>query len=75
MAQMRAWHLEWILRSYSRHYNGHRLHQGISQEIPLPTSPCSLMAATPGHDLQSHPRHIRRHDRLGGLVHEYELVA
>ena len=70
-----ARHLERILRSHSRHYNGHRPHQGISQEIPVPTSPGSLMAATPGQDLQFHARHIRRHDRLGGLIHEYELAA
>ena len=27
-------HLERVLRSYARHYNGHRPHQGIAQEIP-----------------------------------------
>jgi transposase InsO family protein len=68
-------HLERILPSYPRHYNGHRPHQGISQEIPVPTSPSSLMATTPEQDLQSHSQHIRRHDRLGGLIHEYELAG
>ena len=65
-------HLERVLRSYARHYNQHRPHQGISQEIPVPTSPSPLMSATPG---QSQRRHIRRRDRLGGLIHEYELAA
>lgn len=29
-----ARHLERVLRSYVRHYNDHRPHQGIDQEIP-----------------------------------------
>jgi len=68
-------HLERILRSYSRHYNGHRPHQGISQEIPGPTPSHSLMAGALEQKLQHCPRHLRRRDRLGGLIHEYELAA
>jgi putative transposase len=49
-------HLERILCSYARHYNGHRPHQGISQEITAPKQPSSR-------------------DRLGGLIHEYEVAA
>ena len=42
-----ARHLERILRTYARHYNGHRPHQGISQEIPAPhTHPSSLVAVS-----------------------------
>ena len=72
-------HLERILRSYARHYNGHRPHQGLSQEIPAPESPLPLQVvptsdSRPRH-LRHHPGRIRRHDRLGGLIHEYELVA
>ena len=68
-------HLERILRSYVRHYNGHRPHQGISQEIPAPhTHPSSLVAA-PSQSAQANLRRIRRRDRLGGLIHEYELAA
>jgi len=73
-------HLERILRTYMRHYNGHRPHQGICQQIPgtgsgtrLTTSPSPL-----GDTDQPHPRRlprIRRNDRLGGLIHEYELVV
>jgi len=38
-------HLERILHSYARHYNGHCLHQDISQAIPAPhTHPSSLIA-------------------------------
>ncbi len=54
------------------HYNQHRPHQAISQEIPVPRSPSPPMSAIPG---QPQSRHIRRRDRLGGLIHEYELAA
>jgi hypothetical protein len=70
-----ARHLERILRSYARHYNGHRPHLGIYQEIPAPhTHPSSLVAAR-SQSAQANLRRIRRRDRLGGLIHEYELVA
>ncbi len=74
-----ARHLERVLRSYVRHYNGHRPHQGISQEIPRPrrsTPPMPRPSLDETH--RRHPRNlegVRRHDRLGGLIHEYELVA
>jgi hypothetical protein len=69
-----ARHLERILRSYARHYNGHRPHQGISQEIPAPTLP-SFVSATSVQPSHSDWLHVRRRDRLGGLIHEYELAA
>jgi putative transposase len=34
-------HLQQILRSYACHYNGHRPHQGLSQEIPAARENCS----------------------------------
>ncbi len=72
-------HLERILRSYARHYNGHRPHQGISQMIPAREHTVPLLvAANPvsrhAH-LPHHPSQIRRRDRLGGLIHEYELAG
>ena len=75
-----AWHLERVLRSYVRHYNGHRPHQGISQEIPGARPSALLMMPLPSpDDGDRHHRRllqrVRRHDRLGGLIHEYELVA
>ena len=70
-----ARHLERVLRSYARHYNGHRPHQGISQEIPRPTPSSLRSSVAPGQDLQSRSRRIRRRDRLGGLIHEYERAA
>jgi transposase InsO family protein len=72
-------HLERVLRSYTRHYNNHRPHQGISQEIP--SSP-ELMKPVPRNDdprgplgSRQHRLQIRRRDRLGGLIHEYEWAA
>jgi len=72
-------HLERILRSYARHYNGHRPHQGLAQEIPAPDRAVPLQAVpisdSRHRHLRHHPRRIHRHDRLGGLIHEYELVG
>jgi transposase InsO family protein len=70
-----ARHLEQILRSYARHYNGHGPHQGLSQEIPAPTLPSSMSAATFVQPSHSDRLHVRRRDRLEGLIHEYELAA
>jgi len=75
-----ARHLERILPSYVRHYNGHRPHQGISQEIP--EAPQSTLTMIPPPSIHGgHRQHrrdlqgVRRRDLLGGLIHEYELVA
>jgi transposase InsO family protein len=77
---MNRTHLERILRSYARHYNGHRPHQGLSQEIPAPERTPRLSAIEDSSDspyrwLRDRPVRLRRHDRLGGLIHEYELAA
>jgi putative transposase len=72
-------HLERVLRSYACHYNGHRPHQGLSQEIPAMERTVPL-AVGPGSDarhrqLRRYSGLIRRYDRLGGLIHEYERAA
>ena len=72
-------HLERILRSYAHHYNGHRPHQGLSQEIPASES-TTQFAVEPISDvsqrhLRRHSGQVRRDDRLGGLIHEYERAA
>ncbi len=75
---MNARHLEQVLRSYAGHYNGHRPHQGISQQIPAReqlATPRALLPADPIRSCRCHPHRVRRHDRLGGLIHEYERVA
>ena len=56
-----------MLREYVADYNTHRPHRSLEQQPPLvETDPLS------GHD---HAWHARRRDRLGGLLHEYELAA
>ena len=75
-----ARHLERVLRSYVRHYNGHRPHQGISHEIPKAPQSASMVTSRPTlpEGRRQHRRNlprVRRRDRLGGLIHEYELMA
>ena len=60
-------HLEGVLRTYTAHYNGQRPHRGL--ELKTPDS-------RPDPDPWSaEGARVRRHDLLGGLIHEYELVA
>src|ERR1019366_4276195 len=65
-------HLERVLRSYADHYNGYRPHQGLSQEIPaaeITVLPVGEQNSDDGRRRNRHRRTIRRHDRLGGLIH------
>jgi putative transposase len=59
-------HARGVLREYERHYNTHRPHRTLDQAAPL--RPLPHWATTEIHD-------VRRHDRLGGLLHEYQQVA
>jgi transposase InsO family protein len=72
-------HLECVLRSYACHYNGHRPHQGISHEIPAMERTVPLAVGPASDARHRHLRRysglIRRYDRLGGLIHEYERAA
>jgi putative transposase len=61
-------HLERVLRDYVEHYNTHRPHRALEQRPPLANPP----PVPPRGDAL---RRLRRRDRLGGLVHEYELAA
>ncbi len=78
---LNAGHLERVLRSYVRHYNGHRPHQGLSQAIPAPETippPTTTVKSVATGEYRHRRRlsaQIRRNDRLGGLIHEYERVA
>jgi putative transposase len=60
-------HLERVLREYVAHYNTHRPHRSLQQRPPL----LKQIAAVADDD---HCR-VHRHDRLGGLLHEYQLAA
>jgi hypothetical protein len=60
-------HLMMVLREYEDFYNSHRPHRALGQAAPLRPLPGGIT------DLD-HFR-IRRHDRVGGVIHEYRLVA
>jgi hypothetical protein len=59
-------HLLHALGEFEEFYNGHRPHQGIANAGPLQPLPAPLV--TPD---QIASLHIRRRDRLGGVLHEY----
>jgi transposase InsO family protein len=63
-------HLLHALREFEHFYNGHRPHQGIANGQPLHALPIRI--ADP-HMLTE--LNIRRRDRLGGILHEYEHAA
>jgi hypothetical protein len=57
----------WILREYETFYNSHRPHRVLRQAAPLRPLPANVV------DLEQ--IRVRRHDRIDGVLHEYELVA
>jgi putative transposase len=62
-------HLETVLAEYIEHYNSHRPHRSLGQAAP------SALDSTPEHDTDPDLARLRRTDRLGGLIHEYRMVA
>ena len=60
-------HLMLVLREYEDFYNSHRPHRALGQAAPL----------RPLADRVTDLDHFRvqRHDRAGGVIHEYRLVA
>ncbi|WP_255436128.1 integrase core domain-containing protein [Salinispora sp. H7-4] len=63
-------HLLHALREYEHHHNQHRPHRGIANARPLRPLPKPITDPTTLTHL-----HVHRHDRLGGLLHEYENAA
>jgi transposase InsO family protein len=63
-------HLVHALREYERFYNHHRPHQGLTNARPLRPSPAPITDFGPATPLRIH-----RHDRLGGILHEYKHAA
>ncbi|MBV9729193.1 MAG: transposase [Pseudonocardiales bacterium] len=59
-------HLEHVLAEYVAHFNDHRPHRALHQAAPLRPLPSPAPPSDP---------HLRRRDRLGGLIHEYAQVA
>jgi transposase InsO family protein len=59
-------HAAAVLTEYAEHYNSHRPHRMLGQAAPLRPLPQPTTRDT---------NTVRRHDRLGGLLHEYQQVA
>jgi transposase InsO family protein len=65
-------HLQHVLAMYVAHYNEHRPHRALQQRPPLTQPPpADQRGLGEAIDLQR----VRRHDLLGGLIHEYQLAA
>jgi putative transposase len=62
-------HLESVLGEDVEHDNRHRPHRFLSQQAP------SKADITPALIGDVNAEHLRRTDVLGGLIHEYRLVA
>jgi putative transposase len=63
-------HLLHALRQFERFYNSHRPHQGIANSRPLHPLPSPIT-----DPVQITHLDIRRHERLGGILHEYRHAA
>jgi putative transposase len=59
-------HAAAVLREFERHYNDHRPHRTLGQAAPSRPLPRRATTEIPK---------IKRRDRLGGLLHEYQQVA
>jgi hypothetical protein len=62
-------HLEKVLVEYLLHYNGHRPHRGLWQLSPFTIGVPPELIGEPD------PIDLRRTEILGGVIHEYRLVA
>ena len=67
-------HLESVVRVYADHYNEHRQHRSLAHQPPLAQPAPMIAERTPIRETLPLDR-LRRHDRLGGLLHEYKLAA
>jgi hypothetical protein len=64
------YHLRRALRQYEQFYSAHRAHQAMMQAAPLRAVPAPITDRGRIAHLD-----IRRRDRLGGVLHEYQLAA
>lgn len=62
-------HLEAVLAEYVEYCHSHRPHRSLSQRPP------AVCHATPPTIGEVDPARLRRANRLGGLIHEYRMVA
>jgi len=58
-------HLRAVLRTYERHYNGHRPHQSRRQRPPDHAEPAVIPLDVP----------VQRRKVLGGVINEYHRAA
>ena len=61
-------HLVAIIQEFVDHYNTHRPHRALGQTAPSRSTPTDERSTSP-------VGRVMRVDRLGGLIHEYRLVA
>ena len=61
-------HLERVLRVFVDHYNSHRPHRSLNLAPPEPSQQRTRAVLSATVD-------VERRDRLGGLIHEYNLAA
>ncbi len=66
-------HLQAVLAEYVDHYDRHRPHRSLSQHVP--SNADAVRARAPAPIYVIYGSHLRRLDVLGGLIHEYRLVA
>jgi transposase InsO family protein len=59
-------HAGTVLQEFEHHLNEHRPHRTLSQAAPLRPLP---------EPTRTEINNVRRRDRLGGLLHEYQQVA
>jgi transposase InsO family protein len=60
-------HLERVLHAYAEHYNAGRPHRGLDLAAPEDEKAPSIRSVA--------HLHLHRTDKLGGLIHEYEVAA
>jgi putative transposase len=61
--------LEYLLRVFVDHYNRHRPHRALNLAAPDRGRPTPRLVTTPAGPA------VQRRDRLGGLIHEYNVAA
>jgi len=62
-------HLERVLRVFAEHYGNHRPHRALDLNPPNSERPTLRLPTA------LEPNRIKRRDRLGGLIHEYNRAA
>ena len=62
-------HLRRVLGEFVEHYNTGRSHQGVGLDLRTPNDPDNVIP------FPAPPERIRRRQRLGGLINEYQPAA